>query len=141
MASEYNRHIFGYECDIYGHLNNANYLRILEEARSIALNKIGFSLGYLLQQNIAIFVTDIHIKYLKQISFAEDVVIKSFVKKQNRLKCLWYQEIYDSKNTLCATAEISGAFAKNGNAARIDKEMYEKMIAQMKANELMNNEG
>ncbi len=141
MAIEYYRHIFGYECDFYGHLNNSNYLRILEEARSISLSKIGVSLQYLLQQNVAIFVTDIHIKYLKQINFAEDIVIKSFVKKQSRLRCNWYQEIYNADKTLCATADIIGVFAKNGKAARIDKELYQKMVAQMQLNELFYNEG
>jgi len=40
----YSRRIFSYECDIYGHLNNAEYLKLFEEARSEALTEIGYSL-------------------------------------------------------------------------------------------------
>ncbi len=132
MTFSYQRHIFGYECDIYGHLNNASYLQILEEARSMALSKIDFSVKKLMDMKIAIFVVDIHIKYLKQIDFAQNITVKSCIKKFGRVRSNWYQEIYKENGELCATVDIVGAFAQNGKATRLDKEIYQKMLTNMK---------
>ncbi len=132
MTFSYKRHIFGYECDIYGHLNNASYLQILEEARAMVLQEIDFSVKKFMTLNIAIFVTDIHIKYQKQIDFAENITVQSSVKKLGRVRSHWLQKIYNEKGDLCATIEITGAFAQNGKATRLDKEIYQQMSANLK---------
>ena len=138
MTFSYKRHIFGYECDIYGHLNNANYLRILEEARSMVMTEINFPVKKLLRLNLAIFVIDIHIKYLKQIDFAENITVKSCVKKFGRVKSNWYQEVYNENGQLCATAEIQGAFASGGKATRLEKELYNQMNTNLKNKKIVN---
>jgi len=140
MAFGYTRHIFGYECDIYGHLNNANYLQILEEARSMALEEFDFSLKKLINLKVAIFVTDIHINYLKQVDFAENITVKSHVKKLGRVRSSWYQEIYSEKGELCATAEIKGAFASDGKATRLKKELHQQMQTNLKNQEIINQQ-
>ncbi len=139
MAFSYKRHIFGYECDIYGHLNNANYLQILEEARSIALEEINFSLKRLIKLKIAIFVIDIHIKYLKQVDFAENITVKSYIKNPGRVRSSWYQEIYREDGQLCATAEIEGAFAKNSKATRLNKKLHQEMLTNLTSAEIISD--
>jgi len=41
MIANFRKRIYGYECDLYGHLHNTNYLNILEAARSEALVDVG----------------------------------------------------------------------------------------------------
>jgi YbgC/YbaW family acyl-CoA thioester hydrolase len=60
---EYRRKIFGYECDIYGHLNNANYLHLYEEARANALEEMDMSVGNLSEEGIHIYLSEITLNF------------------------------------------------------------------------------
>ena len=54
-----------YHCDSYGHVNNAQYLILLEEARTQFMEDLGCPLENYLEQGLYITVTEIHIKYRK----------------------------------------------------------------------------
>ena len=59
-----------YECDSYGHANNAVYLNYLEYARMEALNRKGLSLKKMKQMGFLIVVRRIEIDYrLSHIKF------------------------------------------------------------------------
>jgi len=62
---EYKRKIFGYECDIYGHLNNANYLHLLEEARADALEQMQLPVRKLAEMGFHIYLTNIELSFIK----------------------------------------------------------------------------
>lgn len=122
---KYQRKIFGYECDIYGHLNNANYLHLLEEARSDALEKIGFPVRKFRDMGIHIYIISLNIKYKKGVELEDTVTIDSRYDKFNRLTSFWKQVIYNSNGDVCAEAELKGAFVKDGKPHRISNEMVE----------------
>ncbi len=124
MVFEYKKKIYGYECDIYGHLNNANYLQMLEAARSEALIEMDLPIARLLEMGLQIFVIRFELDYLKAIELEEWVTVKSWVKEMNRLRSTWYQEVYDSAGVLCFQSVLTAVFARNGKAARISPEMY-----------------
>lgn len=126
---EYKRKIFGYECDVYGHLNNANYLHIYEEARADALDKMGFSIEILNEIGLQIYLNKISIDYKKGLPIGEKVIIKTDMAKSSRVSAIWMQEIYNSKGELCNIAEVKGVFVKNGKPTRISKEMYQELIS------------
>ncbi len=124
MVFEYKKKIYGYECDIYGHLNNASYLQILEAARSEALIDMELPIARLLELGLQIFVIRYELDYQKAIELEEWIVVKSHFQGMNRLKSEWIQEIYDSSGTLCFKSRLIAVFASNGKATRISNEMY-----------------
>jgi len=119
MIFEYRRKIFGYECDIYGHLNNAVYQHIYEEARSDALDKMGFPLHVLNNEGIQIFLKRIEIDFIKGIPLGTEIVLKSKIAELSRVKSVWMQEIYSHNGILMSKAIVTGVFVKGGKPYRI----------------------
>ncbi len=125
MSFVYKRKIFSYECDIYGHLNNANYLHVFEEARSEALDETGISISFLNSKGISIFVTESTIKYKKSLEKGEVYKVESKILKINRLRSTWSQQIFDSDGNLCCDFILEAVFVKGRKPGRIDNELLE----------------
>ncbi|MCF7794067.1 MAG: acyl-CoA thioesterase [Candidatus Cloacimonetes bacterium] len=121
---EYKRKIFGYECDVYGHLNNANYLHIYEEARADALEQMQIPIRELAEIGYHIYLTNIELEFIKGLPLESKVTIRSHIEKSNRLQSTWIQEIYNEAEEICSSAVVKGAFVKNGKPTRISKELY-----------------
>ncbi len=123
MKSIYERKIVGYECDIYGHLNNANYLHVYEEARTKALNEIGLSISGLLAQNLHMYLNEINIKFMRGVPLDSIVTVTTEIIVKNRLRSIWHQEMFDSDGNLCSVADVHGVFARDGRPIRIPQEL------------------
>jgi len=122
---KYNRKVFGYECDIYGHLNNANYLHLYEEARADALEEMDMSVGELNKQGINIYLSEIKLTFKIGLPVGEKVVIDTRMIQATRATSIWKQEIFNSADELCNIAIVRGVFIKNGKPFRISKELFE----------------
>lgn len=122
---EYNRKIFGYECDIYGHLNNANYLHLYEEARAEALEEMDMSIEKLSEEGVHIYLSEINLTFKIGLPVGEKVIISTRMIKATRATSIWKQEIFNSAGDLCNTAIIRGAFIKDGKPFRISRELFE----------------
>lgn len=122
---EYKRRIFGYECDIYGHLNNANYLHLYEEARADALEQMKIPVRKLAAIGYHIYITNIELEFIKGLPLESNVIIRSWAEKSNRLTAIWIQEIFNEDNEICNRAQVKGVFVKNGKPTRISKELFE----------------
>jgi len=118
------RKIYGFLCDIYGHLNNSNYLQLYEEARAEALSEMDLPIIKLLDYNIQIYITKAEINYKKGIPNDITVSIKSSILRLNRMRSTWNQEIFNESGDLCSSAIIEGVFVKNGKPVRVDKELF-----------------
>ena len=122
---EYNRKIFGYECDIYGHLNNAIYLHIYEEARSDSLDQMGMSIQKLKENNIGIYLINLELNFIKTIPLGEIITVQSFIIESTKLRATWKQEIFNSKNELCNRAIVKGVFIRDNKPSRLPKDIFE----------------
>jgi len=132
MIHKYSRRVFGYECDIYGHLNNANYLHLYEEARSVFLEDVDMPVRKLMEMNIAIYITKVNIEFIKGILLESKVEIRSWIISGNRLRGLWQQEMYVDKE-LCSRITIEGVYAHEGKPRRLPKDvfaMFEKCMVK-----------
>ena len=127
MIFEFKKKIYGYECDIYGHMNNANYLMMLEAARSDALVEMGMPITLLLKMNIQLFVLRYELDYLKALELEDMVTVKSWFYEINRLKGFWKQEVYDSRGELCFVANFTVVHASEGKAKRLSPEIFERL--------------
>ena len=124
---EFKRKIYGYECDIYGHLNNSNYLQLLEAARAEALIEMGIPVAKLLEWDISIFVSNIDISYIKPLQIEQLATVMTRTSKITKVKGIWIQAIYNEDNILCAKATVTGVFTTLGKPVRIANELFQIM--------------
>ncbi|MDR3304226.1 MAG: acyl-CoA thioesterase [Treponema sp.] len=74
MKCECSLTVRAYECDSYGHVNNANYLNYLEYARYEFLKSIDFDYPALREAGYSIYVARIEIDYRKS-AFVDDALV------------------------------------------------------------------
>jgi len=125
MIFSFEKKIYGFDCDVYGHLNNANYLQIYEAARAEALNSMGMPIAKLKEMNIMLFLIRVEIEYKKGIELEDTVTVKSSIIEHNKLKSIWKQEVYNSQGQLCSTALVTGVYVTEGKPVRIGNELFE----------------
>jgi YbgC/YbaW family acyl-CoA thioester hydrolase len=125
---EFRRKIYGYECDVYGHLNNSNYLQLLEAARAEALIEMGIPVAKLIDWDISIFISNIDITYKKPLKMEQIATVHTKTSKITKVKGVWIQEVYNDENVLCTKAIVTGVFTKKGKPVRISKELLQIML-------------
>jgi len=128
MVFAFTKRIYGYECDIYGHLNNANYLQLLESARSEALFDMNLAQSDLQQKGVQLFVHYVEMSFIKAIDHDERITVTSCFTEMNRIKGKWNQEIYNAAGEKCFAANITIVFASEGKAKRLPTEVYELFL-------------
>lgn len=124
MEFIYLRKIIAYECDIYGHLNNANYLHIFEEARSDALEKMDMSIGKCLGLGLGFYLTSVEVNFKRGLKLDRVYTVKTGIASMDRLKSEWRQEIYDAENNLHTVGVFKVVFVLNGKPGRIKPETF-----------------
>jgi len=98
-----------YECDSYGHVNNANYLNYLEYARYELLRDAKFDYESMIKAGYGVYIARIEIDY-KMPAFCDDeITIKSWPSKKGAVSGVITQEIWRDKDLLAA-AKVTWAF-------------------------------
>jgi len=98
-----------YECDSYGHVNNANYLHYLEYARHEFLRDVGFDYSAMLKAGYGIYVARIEIDYKKPAILDNELDIKSWPIKKGAVSGIIAQEIWREEELL-VQAKVTWAF-------------------------------
>jgi len=124
VINDFKKRIYGYECDIYGHLNNANYLHLLESARSEALQDIDMPIEKLLRLSWHVYVRRVEMDFIKAVVLDDIVSVRSAILELNKVRSLWLQEIYDSTGDLCFRAHIHVVHVRDGKPARVPEDIY-----------------
>jgi len=122
---KFNKKIYGFECDVYGHLNNSNYLQLLEAGRAEALIEMNIPVAYLAELGISIFINRIEIDYIKPLQLEQIATVTTETTAISKVKGTWLQHIYNHNGELCTKAVVTGVFTKKGKPARMDKELLE----------------
>jgi acyl-CoA thioester hydrolase len=73
-----------YECDAYGHVNNVNYLRYMQEAAFDAAAAAGYDTNFFEQSGFAWLVRETDIEYLQPLRYNEIVSVKTWVEDFRR---------------------------------------------------------
>ena len=123
MISECTLKVRTYECDSYGHVNNANYLNYLEYARYEVLRDIGFNYESAIKAGYGIFIARIEIDYKRPAVTDDLLTIKSWPIKKGSVSGVLAQEIRRGED-ICAAAKVTWAFvdAKTGMPVKIPEE-------------------
>jgi acyl-CoA thioester hydrolase len=75
-----------YECDAYGHVNNANYLRYMQEAAFDAAAAAGYDLARHAALGTSWLVRDTSIEYFSPLKYGESVVVRTWVADIRRVR-------------------------------------------------------
>ena len=100
-----------YECDSYGHVNNAVYLHYLEYARMSTLEESGLTLDIMKQKGYMVVVRRIEIDYKHPLFMGNDVTIKTYISKSRNTSGTFTQQIFREKdNKMAAEAKVTWVF-------------------------------
>ena len=123
MRTECSLRVRSYECDIYGHANNANYLNYLEYARYEYLRDIGFDFAAATKTGYGVFVARVEIDYKTPAVMDDALSVSTWPVKKGAVSGTLAQEIRRGE-TLIAKAVVTWAFvdAKTGTPTRIPAE-------------------
>jgi acyl-CoA thioester hydrolase len=111
-----------YECDSYGHVNNANYLNYLEYGRYEFLKAIGFDYPRAIVAGYGVYVARVEIDYKKAAVPDDVLVIRSWPIKTGAVSGTIAQEIKRGDD-LIAAAKVTWAFVDDkGTPVKIPKE-------------------
>ncbi len=96
-----------YECDSYGHVNNATFLNYCEVARVDLLEKMGYDLTSLKQAGFLLVIVKIEIEYIKPAYANDELEVTVDWIERGKTSATFEQEIYHlGKNELIARARI-----------------------------------
>lgn len=94
--------------DMFGHMNNAVYLTLFEEARWDLINKNGYGLPEIMASGIGPTLLEVNIVYLKELRLREEIMIEtqllSYTGKISKIK----QEMLRA-GEVCCKAEFTVA--------------------------------
>jgi len=122
MTSECSLQVRTYECDSYGHVNNANYLNYLEYARYELLKDIGFDYEKAIKAGYGVFIARIEIDYKRPAVTDDLLTIKTWPLKKGAVSGTFAQEIRRGDDLL-VEAKVTWAFVDSSGApARIPQE-------------------
>lgn len=100
-----------YECDLYGHVNNAVYLNFLEWGRFKLVRDLGYDLNTFQDSGVLIVIRRIEIDYRFSAEMGDDLVIRSRLVKLRKTSGVFHQEIYrTSDEKLVVSALVTWVF-------------------------------
>lgn len=122
--------IRGYHLDGYGHVNNARYLELLEEARWQYLDKINAK-AYFEERNLAFVVVNINISYKYPITQGQTLRIETQPSKKGNTSWIFHQVGYlndSSTQVIDAVVTFVLLDAKTGKPVKVSEEMQEVLL-------------
>jgi len=112
-----------YECDSYGHVNNAVYLNYLEYARHEFMREAGIRFEDLRARGYGLVVTRVRIDYKSPARFGDRLRLLSVPTRKGRASCSFRQSIFRA-GELLAEAEVTWAcLGPEGRPARFPPEL------------------
>ena len=100
--------------DVFGHVNNAQYMVLFEEARWDMITSRGYGLADILEKKIGTVVLESTIRYRREIKNREKIVIRTRMVGTKKILLKLKQEILKENGELAADATfLLGCFDLN----------------------------
>jgi acyl-CoA thioester hydrolase len=109
MVSERKIRVRTYECDSYGHVNNANYLNYLEYARFEFLRDAGFDYQRMIRAGYGVYVARVEIDYRRPAVMDDEILIQSWPVKKGAVSGVIAQKIIRGGDII-VEAKVTWAF-------------------------------
>lgn len=119
-----------YECDYAQVVNNANYLKFLEQARHLFTLQHNIDSVALAQQGIITVVAKVEIKFIRSLKVNDNFEIYTQVKEHTPMRVIFDQTIYKSNesNQPITQALTTVACIINGHPSIFPKEIFSKLF-------------
>ena len=117
----------GYECDLQGIVNNANYQHYLEHTRHEFLCSLGVSFAELHQQGVDPVVARINMAFKTPLKSGDEFISRLKVKKEG-IKYVFLQDISrKSDNKIVVKATVETVCVVNGKLS--DSPLFQEIFA------------
>lgn len=93
--------------DTFGHVNNATYLQLFEEARWEFISQRNFGLAEIKKSGLGPIILEIKIKYQREIGLRERIRIRSKTEGYKGKIGFLQQVMINEKNEVCCVAEMT----------------------------------
>ena len=105
---QYQMQILERHLDTFGHVNNATYLEIYEEARWDVISQKGFGLKKIQEKQIGPVILDLQLAFKAELKNREMITIETNVgEMKNRMVCVFHQRILKADGTVASTLDLS----------------------------------
>ncbi len=115
-----------YECDAYGHVNNANYVRYMQEAALDASAAVGYDEARYDQLGHIWLIRETNVEYLRPLRFGESVEVTTWVGDFRRVRSRRFYELrHPGEDELLAKGSTDWVYIERatGRPARVPDEM------------------
>ncbi len=92
--------------DVFGHVNNAAYLTLFEEARWDMITQNGYGLEKILETGFGPVILEINLKFLKELRLREEIVIETTINSYSKKIGKMVQKMIRA-GEICCTAELT----------------------------------
>ena len=99
-----------YECDPYGHVNHANYVRYMQETAFDASAAVGYPLDWYDSHGRAWVIRETDITYLKPLRYGDTVTVRTWVSDFRRVHCRRTYELRNTEGELVAQAHTDWVY-------------------------------
>jgi YbgC/YbaW family acyl-CoA thioester hydrolase len=93
--------------DSFGHVNNAVYLTLFEEARWELITNNGYGLKRILETNVGPVILQANVKFKRELVLRDRVTVTTQVTDYRRRIGYIHQEMLDADGALTTTAEFT----------------------------------
>jgi thioesterase III len=87
--------------DTFGHVNNAKYLEILEEARWDLVTRNGYGLAEVMRRRIGPTILELNMKFQRELRNRQRITIRSWTESYVGKIGRFVQQIVDAEGNLC----------------------------------------
>jgi len=92
--------------DTFGHVNNARYLEIFEQARWDLITDQGFGLDYVQSSGTGPVILEINLRFLREIKNRQHLVVRSFVESYEGKIGHMTQQLIDDEAQICCEGKF-----------------------------------
>lgn len=108
---EYDLLIREHHLDTFGHVNNAKYLEILEEARWDLITRNGYSLDEVIRRRLGPTILEINLRFQRELRNRQQIKIKTWLESYPGKVGRIVQQIWDGDgNQYCEALFVFGLF-------------------------------
>lgn len=112
-----------YECDSYGHVNNAVYVNFLEFGRMEFLRGINFDYKGFIKAGYFLYISHIDVYYKASAFLDDELFVEVEPIETGAVRGTLRQTIRKADGTICVEAKVTWASVnKDGRPSRIPKE-------------------
>lgn len=93
--------------DTFGHVNNARYLDILEQARWDLITRNGFGLAEIKERGVGPTILEINLRFLRELRNRQRITIESWLDSYDGKVSKFIQQIKSEQGELCCEATFA----------------------------------